>query len=134
MSDEDEDEDQANLILMPSPLPSTRPQAKGASATSNMKIALNRAFRPDGIEITDVIIKDVNLPQKIQDQLEQKVGLGSERVLPRVFQHAPPRDSVSPRQPHQPRQPRQPRQPTNPPTRQPADSRTCRMRCAMLRE
>ena len=51
-----------------------------------MKTALNRAFRPDGIEITDVIIKDVNLPPSIQQQLEEKTNVDSRNKAQRMQQ------------------------------------------------
>jgi len=61
-------------------------QVKGASATQNMKIALNRAFKSDGIEITDVIIKDVDLPATIQKQLEEKTNVDSRNKAQRMTQ------------------------------------------------
>jgi len=61
-------------------------QVKGASATQNMKIALNRAFHVDGIEITDVIIKDVTLPVSIQRQLEEKTNVDSRNKAQRMQQ------------------------------------------------
>mmetsp|Transcript_106597 Transcript_106597/g.308904 ORF Transcript_106597/g.308904 Transcript_106597/m.308904 type:complete len:509 (+) Transcript_106597:302-1828(+) len=61
-------------------------QMKGASATQNMRIALNRAFKSDGIEITDVIIKDVDLPDAIQKQLEEKTNVDSRNKAQRMTQ------------------------------------------------
>ena len=51
-----------------------------------MKAALNRAFQPDGIEITEVIIKGVTLPPSIQRQLEEKTTVDSRNKSQRMQQ------------------------------------------------
>ena len=61
-------------------------QVKGASATANMKDSLNRAFTADGIEITDVFIKDVDLPDDIQSNLEKKTNVDSRNKEQRMQQ------------------------------------------------
>ena len=58
----------------------------GASVTEAMKIRLNRQFNQQGIEILDVIIKDIKLPETIQTQMSQKTMVISQNAMQRMQQ------------------------------------------------
>lgn len=58
----------------------------GASVTEAMKIRLNRQFNNQGIEILDVIIKDISLPELIQSQMSQKTMVISQNAMQRMQQ------------------------------------------------
>lgn len=58
----------------------------GASVTEAMKIRLNRQFNTQGIEILDVIIKDIRLPDLIQSQMSQKTMVISQNAMQRMQQ------------------------------------------------
>eukprot|EP00904_Undaria_pinnatifida_P005278 jgi/Undpi1/1880/HiC_scaffold_12.g05267.m1 len=46
--------------------------AKGSSHCEKMRISLNRQFQPQGVEITSVVIKNVQLPANISEQMTGK--------------------------------------------------------------
>jgi len=58
----------------------------GASVADAMKVRLNRQFNPQGMEILDVIIKDIKLPDTIQSQMSQKTMVISQNALQRMQQ------------------------------------------------
>ncbi|KAL7469551.1 hypothetical protein ACHAXS_009804 [Conticribra weissflogii] len=58
----------------------------GASVADAMKVRLNRQFNPQGIEILDVIIKDIKLPHTIQSQMSQKTMVISQNAMQRMQQ------------------------------------------------
>ncbi|KAL3773476.1 hypothetical protein ACHAWO_012737 [Cyclotella atomus] len=58
----------------------------GASVTSALKTRLNRQFNKQGIEILDVIIKDIKLPELIQSQMSQKTMVISQNAMQRMQQ------------------------------------------------
>lgn len=58
----------------------------GASVTEAMKIRLNRQFNTQGIEILDVVIKDIMLPDLIQSQMSQKTMVISQNAMQRMQQ------------------------------------------------
>lgn len=59
---------------------------KGRSATDRMKKALNKQFMPQGVEITDVMITDVELPDTITSQMASKTFAISENAQQKVTQ------------------------------------------------
>ncbi|KAL3797498.1 hypothetical protein HJC23_009862 [Cyclotella cryptica] len=58
----------------------------GASVTEAMRVRLNRQFNKQGIEIIDVIIKDIKLPETIQSQMSQKTMVISQNAMQRMQQ------------------------------------------------
>jgi regulator of protease activity HflC (stomatin/prohibitin superfamily) len=60
--------------------------AAGASVTEAMRVRLNRQFNEQGIEILDVIIKDIKLPETIQSQMSQKTMVISQNAMQRIQQ------------------------------------------------
>jgi len=58
----------------------------GASVTEAMKMRLNRQFNKQGIEILDVVIKDILLPGEIQSQMSQKTMVISQNAMQRMQQ------------------------------------------------
>jgi regulator of protease activity HflC (stomatin/prohibitin superfamily) len=58
----------------------------GASVTSALKTRLNRQFNHQGIEILDVTIKDIKLPELIQSQMSQKTMVISQNAMQRMQQ------------------------------------------------
>eukprot|EP00970_Alexandrium_tamarense_P002678 scaffold376_cov199-Alexandrium_tamarense.AAC.2 len=58
----------------------------GAGVTEAMKVRLNRQFNSQGIEILDVIIKDIKLPNTIQTQMSQKTMVISQNAMQRMQQ------------------------------------------------
>lgn len=58
----------------------------GASITDAMKIRLNKQFNQQGIEILDVIIKDIRLPEFIQSQMSRKTVVISQNAMQRIQQ------------------------------------------------
>ena len=58
----------------------------GATVTEAMKLRLNRQFNKQGIEILDVIIKDITLPELIQSQMSQKTMVISQNAMQRMQQ------------------------------------------------
>ncbi|KAL7517890.1 hypothetical protein ACHAWX_002765, partial [Stephanocyclus meneghinianus] len=58
----------------------------GASVTEAMRVRLNRQFNKQGIEILDVIIKNIKLPETIQSQMSQKTMVISQNAMQRMQQ------------------------------------------------
>eukprot|EP00581_Thalassiosira_minuscula_P016991 CAMPEP_0183715556 /NCGR_PEP_ID=MMETSP0737-20130205/9716_1 /TAXON_ID=385413 /ORGANISM="Thalassiosira miniscula, Strain CCMP1093" /LENGTH=587 /DNA_ID=CAMNT_0025944657 /DNA_START=10 /DNA_END=1774 /DNA_ORIENTATION=+ len=58
----------------------------GASITEAMKVRLNRQFNKQGIQILDVAIKDITLPDQIQSQMSQKTMVISQNAMQRMQQ------------------------------------------------
>uniref|UniRef100_A0A7S2IFT9 Band 7 domain-containing protein n=1 Tax=Helicotheca tamesis TaxID=374047 RepID=A0A7S2IFT9_9STRA len=58
----------------------------GASVTDAMMARLNRQFKPQGVEILDVIIEEIKLPGEIQDQMSQKTMVISQNAEQRMQQ------------------------------------------------
>ena len=58
----------------------------GASVTEAMRVRLNRQFNRQGIEILDVVIKDIKLPETIQTQMSQKTMVISQNAMQRMQQ------------------------------------------------
>jgi regulator of protease activity HflC (stomatin/prohibitin superfamily) len=58
----------------------------GASVTEAMKVRLNQQFNLQGVEILDVIIKDIKLPDTIQSQMSQKTMVISQNAMQRMQQ------------------------------------------------
>ena len=54
--------------------------------TEAMKVRLNRQFNQQGIEILDVIIKDIKLPETIQSQMSSKTMVISQNSMQRMQQ------------------------------------------------
>lgn len=50
---------------------------KGSAATQAMKTFLNQMFASKGLEFTNIIITEVQLPLEIKDPLDQKAQFGS---------------------------------------------------------
>ena len=49
--------------------------AKGRDVADDMRRGLNDQFTPQGVQITDVIITDVQLPDQIVQQMSEKTGI-----------------------------------------------------------
>jgi len=60
--------------------------AKAQKVTSSFMRSLNSQFKPQGVEITDVIITDVSLPSHIQQQMESKTYVISEQAQQKMQQ------------------------------------------------
>mmetsp|Transcript_27775 Transcript_27775/g.31734 ORF Transcript_27775/g.31734 Transcript_27775/m.31734 type:complete len:544 (+) Transcript_27775:94-1725(+) len=58
----------------------------GASVTQAMKDRLNRQFKPQGVEILDVIIQQITLPDVIQQQMSNKTFVISQNAEQRMQQ------------------------------------------------
>lgn len=58
----------------------------GASVTDAMKVRLNRQFNCQGIQILEVVIKDIKLPDTIQSQMSQKTMVISQNAMQRMQQ------------------------------------------------
>ena len=58
----------------------------GASITQEMKERLNKQFKPQGVEILDVIIQQITVPQVIQNQLANKTYVISQNAEQRMQQ------------------------------------------------
>lgn len=58
----------------------------GASVTDAMRDRLNRQFKPQGVEILDVIIQQITLPEEIEKQMSQKTMVISQNAEQRVQQ------------------------------------------------
>uniref|UniRef100_A0A7S1Z6D7 Band 7 domain-containing protein n=1 Tax=Trieres chinensis TaxID=1514140 RepID=A0A7S1Z6D7_TRICV len=56
----------------------------GASITEAMKMRLNKQFKPQGVEILDVAIKQISLPHEIQQQMSQKTMVISQNAEQRM--------------------------------------------------
>ena len=59
---------------------------RGANVTKVMKNRLNKQFKPQGIEIMDVIIQNISLPDEIQSQMSQKTMVISQNAEQRMQQ------------------------------------------------
>lgn len=59
---------------------------KGRSATDRMKKTLNKQFMPQGVEITDVMITGVTLPETITTQMASKTFTISENAQQKMTQ------------------------------------------------
>jgi len=59
---------------------------KGRSATDRMKKTLNKQFLPQGVEITDVMITEVKLPETITSQMASKTFTISENAQQKMTQ------------------------------------------------
>lgn len=57
---------------------------KGVDVTEKMQLRLNRQFSPQGVEIEDVMIKSVSLPEDITRQMEQKTMIISANAQQRM--------------------------------------------------
>jgi len=60
--------------------------AKAQKVTASFLRSLNSQFKPQGVEITDVIITDVTLPAHIQSQMESKTYVISEQAQQKMQQ------------------------------------------------
>jgi regulator of protease activity HflC (stomatin/prohibitin superfamily) len=60
--------------------------SKAQKVTASFLRALNSQFKPQGVEITDVIITDVTLPGHIQQQMESKTYVISEQAQQKMQQ------------------------------------------------
>uniref|UniRef100_A0A7S2UGS3 Band 7 domain-containing protein n=1 Tax=Attheya septentrionalis TaxID=420275 RepID=A0A7S2UGS3_9STRA len=58
----------------------------GASVTDAMRDRLNRQFKPQGVEILDVIIQQITLPEEIEKQMSQKTMVISQNAEQRMQQ------------------------------------------------
>jgi regulator of protease activity HflC (stomatin/prohibitin superfamily) len=58
----------------------------GASVTEAMKVRLNRQFNKQGVQILDVVIKDITLPDTIQKQMSSKTMVISQNAMQRMQQ------------------------------------------------
>lgn len=58
----------------------------GASVTDVMRDRLNRQFKQQGVEILDVIIQQITLPDEIQQQMSQKTMVISQNAAQRMQQ------------------------------------------------
>uniref|UniRef100_A0A7S4NII5 Band 7 domain-containing protein n=1 Tax=Odontella aurita TaxID=265563 RepID=A0A7S4NII5_9STRA len=58
----------------------------GASITDAMRARLNRQFVPQGVEILDVVIQQITLPDEIQTQMSQKTMVISQNAEQRMQQ------------------------------------------------
>jgi len=72
---DDDDELEADLAV-----------ERGASVTEVMKHRLNQQFKPQGVEIIDVIIENITLPKEIQSQMSQKTMVISQNAEQRMQQ------------------------------------------------
>lgn len=69
------DADQANTAM-----------GKGRDVADDMRRTLNDQFRPQGVEITDVIITDVKLPDQIVQQMAEKTSVVAQNAMQRMTQ------------------------------------------------
>jgi len=60
--------------------------SKGRDVADDMRRTLNDQFRPQGVEITDVIITDVKLPDTIVSQMAEKTMVTAQNSLQRMTQ------------------------------------------------
>jgi len=60
--------------------------SKGRDVADDMRRTLNDQFRPQGVEITDVIITDVKLPDQIVAQMAEKTAVISQNAMQRMTQ------------------------------------------------
>uniref|UniRef100_A0A6U3VB99 Band 7 domain-containing protein n=3 Tax=Ditylum brightwellii TaxID=49249 RepID=A0A6U3VB99_9STRA len=58
----------------------------GSSVTDAMMARLNRQFKPQGVEILDVFITEIKLPDEIQQQMSQKTMVISQNAEQRMQQ------------------------------------------------
>merc|ERR1712232_207242 len=58
----------------------------GATVTDVLKRRLNKQFKPQGVEIVDVIIEHISLPSSIQSQMSQKTMVISQNAEQRMQQ------------------------------------------------
>lgn len=87
--DDEDEEDDRDLIGEHDeldPLEAGFNTEAGASVTQMMKTRLNRQFKPQGIEITDVIIQQITLPDEIQSQMSNKTMVISQNAEQRMQQ------------------------------------------------
>mmetsp|Transcript_21515 Transcript_21515/g.33812 ORF Transcript_21515/g.33812 Transcript_21515/m.33812 type:complete len:512 (-) Transcript_21515:35-1570(-) len=63
-----------------------RAAAKGATVAAAMKRSLNKQFRPQGVDISQVIIKNVKLPYDIESQMSNKTLIISENAQQKMNQ------------------------------------------------
>jgi len=59
---------------------------KGRDVADDMRRTLNEQFRPQGVDITDVIITDVQLPPTIVTQMAEKTSVISQNAMQRMTQ------------------------------------------------
>ena len=60
--------------------------SKGSDVAANMRRSLNDQFQPQGVEITDVIITDVGLPDTIVQQMSEKTMVISQNAAQKMNQ------------------------------------------------
>ena len=60
--------------------------SKGQNVAAEMRETLNRQFNPQGVEVSDVIITDVQLPQQIVDQMAKKTQVISQNAAQKMTQ------------------------------------------------
>lgn len=59
---------------------------KGRDVADDMRRTLNDQFRPQGVEVSDVIITDVNLPDQIVNQMAEKTSVVAQNAMQRMTQ------------------------------------------------
>lgn len=62
--------------------------AKGQTATARMIATLNRQFKPQGVEITDIMITDIKLPDEIVRQMMSKtmvISSNAQEIMTQQF-------------------------------------------------
>merc|ERR1712066_740449 len=60
--------------------------AKGKNVAEDMRRTLNEQFQPQGVDVTDVIITDVMLPEQIVTQMAQKTMVISQNAAQKMNQ------------------------------------------------